>query len=111
LRVFFRFVISCLLPRKIARGFEEHISRADVDTLVRSVKDGKTAKIRPADQIGGSEVTGGAIVANRCLALMSKMLNLAERWGWRSEGSNPCRHVDRYREGAVRRMRTGLCVA
>jgi integrase len=36
--------------------------------------------------------------ANRTLALLSKMFNLAEAWGLRSPGSNPCRHVQRYRE-------------
>jgi integrase len=36
--------------------------------------------------------------ANRVLALLSKMMNLAERWGLRPDGSNPCRHVERYRE-------------
>jgi len=38
------------------------------------------------------------IRANRVLALLSKMLNLAEKWGLRPDGSNPCRHVERYRE-------------
>jgi integrase len=38
------------------------------------------------------------VVANRALAVLSKMLNLAERWGLRPDGSNPCRHVERYRE-------------
>jgi integrase len=36
--------------------------------------------------------------ANRVLALASKMMNLAERWGMRPDGSNPCRHVQRYPE-------------
>ena len=36
--------------------------------------------------------------ANRCLALLSKIMNLAERWGERPDGSNPCRHVEKYRE-------------
>jgi len=40
--------------------------------------------------------TSGA--ANRILALLSKMMNLAERWGLQPDGSNPCRHVERYRE-------------
>lgn len=35
---------------------------------------------------------------NRALALLSKMLNLAEAWGLRPDGSNPCRHVKRFRE-------------
>ena len=36
--------------------------------------------------------------ANRTLAVLSKMFNLAELWEIRPDGSNPCRHVKRYRE-------------
>lgn len=36
--------------------------------------------------------------ANRVLALLSKSFNLAEVWGWRPNGSNPCRHVKPFRE-------------
>lgn len=36
--------------------------------------------------------------ANRALALLSKMFNLAELWDMRPDGSNPCRHVRKYRE-------------
>ncbi len=36
--------------------------------------------------------------ANRALALLSKMFNLAEAWGLRPDGSNPVRHVRRYAE-------------
>ncbi len=42
--------------------------------------------------------------ANRVLALLSKMFNLAERWGLRPNGSNPCRHVERYRERKCERF-------
>lgn len=31
--------------------------------------------------------------ANRALEVVSKAMNLAEVWGWRPEGTNPCRHV------------------
>jgi integrase len=34
--------------------------------------------------------------ANRILACLSTMLNIAERWGLRPDGSNPCRHVEKY---------------
>jgi integrase len=37
-------------------------------------------------------------VANRLLAVLSKMFTLAERWGERGDGSNPCRHVEQYGE-------------
>jgi integrase len=36
--------------------------------------------------------------ANRTVAVLSKMMNLAERWGLRADSTNPCRHVERNRE-------------
>jgi integrase len=36
--------------------------------------------------------------ANRVLALLSKMFNLAEKWDLRPDHSNPCRHVERFKE-------------
>jgi len=36
--------------------------------------------------------------ANRCLALLSHMFTMAERWGLRPDNSNPCRHVERFKE-------------
>ncbi len=38
------------------------------------------------------------ITANRVMAAASTMFGLAERWGMRPEGTNPCRHVKRFRE-------------
>jgi integrase len=55
------------------------LGRADMVRLHQSMRD-----------------TPGA--ANRCIALLSKMMNLAEQWGERLDGSNPCRHVEKYRE-------------
>jgi len=42
--------------------------------------------------------------ANRSVALLSKAMNLAELWGWRPDGSNPCRHVRKYREEMRKRF-------
>jgi len=36
--------------------------------------------------------------ANRAIAVLSKMFNLAERWDLRPDGLNPCRHIEKYRE-------------
>ncbi|HAU29491.1 MAG TPA: integrase [Rhodospirillaceae bacterium] len=44
--------------------------------------------------------------ANRCLALLSKMFNLAELWGFRPDNSNPCRHVSKYPERKLERYLT-----
>jgi integrase len=43
--------------------------------------------------------TSGA--ANRVLALFSKICNLCEAWGLRSQHSNPCRHVKKYKEKKI----------
>lgn len=44
--------------------------------------------------------------ANRVLQVLSKMFNLAEVWGYRPDGSNPCRHVPKYRETKRERFLT-----
>ncbi len=42
--------------------------------------------------------------ANRTLGVLSKMFNLAEVWGLRPDGSNPCHHVKKYREDKRQRF-------
>lgn len=44
--------------------------------------------------------------ANRVLSLVRKMFNLAELWGYRPDGSNPCRHVPKYPEKGSTRFIT-----
>lgn len=36
--------------------------------------------------------------ANRCLEIISKMFNLAEMWEWRQGGTNPRRHILKFKE-------------
>jgi integrase len=72
-----------ILPRLGRRKVAE-ITRADIHDLHRELAD------RPYQ-------------ANRVLALLSKMLNLAEAWGYRPDGSNPCRHIEKYKEQARQR--------
>lgn len=81
------------------------VSRTDVDRFKRAVAQGKTAKEERAE--GGAlklRVVGGTGAANRCIALLSKMFNLAEVWGLRPDGSNPTRHVEKYAERKVERL-------
>ncbi len=37
--------------------------------------------------------------ANRTFGVLRKMFNLAEVWGLRPDGTNPCRHVPMYPPG------------
>lgn len=76
------------------------VTRSDIETLKVAVREGRTAgrtKSNPR-HLGGAVTLGGPGAANRCLALLSKMFNLAELWGWRPENSNPCRMVAKYPE-------------
>lgn len=36
--------------------------------------------------------------ANRAILVMSKLLNLSEQWGLRTIGSNPCRHIQLFKD-------------
>ncbi len=42
--------------------------------------------------------------ANRCIALLSKMLNLAEKWGVLTDSSFLCKHIDKYQENKRERF-------
>ena len=43
-------------------------------------------------------------VGNRTLAVLSKLFNWGEKHGLRPDRSNPCRHVEKYREGRRERF-------
>ncbi|MCX7309742.1 MAG: integrase arm-type DNA-binding domain-containing protein [Afipia sp.] len=73
-----------VLP-SLGRRTLEDLSRADIAKFHSKLK-----------------ATPGA--ANRCLALLSKMMNLAEAWGLRADGSNPCRHIEKYPEKSRERF-------
>ena len=73
-------ILPALGPKKAAA-----IARSDISKLHHAMRD-----------------TRGA--ANRVLALLSKMFNLAEKWDLRPDGSNPCRHVERYPERKLERF-------
>lgn len=75
-----KHVLPTLGRRKVTE-----ITRADVARLHAAMKDRPTA-------------------ANRCLALLSKMFNLAEKWGYRPDATNPTRHVDKYPERRIERF-------
>jgi integrase len=80
------------------------ITRGDIDAFKRAVKSGKTAKREVVGPRAVKNVQGGPGAANRCLALLSKMFNLAEKWDIRPDGSNPCRHIEKYKEHKLERF-------
>lgn len=84
------------------------ITTTDIENFKASVQAGKTAPenamaVRKA-QKGGAVVRGGKGVANRCLALLSTMFNLAELWGLRTKQTNPVSGVKKFKEQSKERF-------
>lgn len=75
-----------ILPR-LGRFKAHEVTRAHISELMTSLAG------RPAN-------------ANRTLACLRKMFNLAELWGYRPDGSNPCRHVQKFAENGSTRFIT-----
>ena len=96
----------------LAKRFdEEHIAVRLKPASARSYRDNLRRHVLPAiGKLRAADVARADVAklhhdlrhsryqANRSLALMSKMFNLAELWGLRPDGSNPCRHVKKYKE-------------
>jgi len=81
----YRRLIENIIVPTIGRKRVREVTRADISRLHHEQRE------TPYD-------------ANRALAVMSKMFSLAERWGERPDGSNPCRHVEKYAERKRERM-------
>lgn len=79
-----RLIDTLILPTLGKLRIAE-LTRADVSKLHRSLR-------------------GTRYQANRVLAVLSSMLNKAESWGLRPDHSNPCNHIEKYKETARSRM-------
>jgi integrase len=77
--VTYRYYIDHYIIPEIGKTKVPDLTRADVSALMR-------------------HMARAPITANRTLACIRKMFNLAEVWGYRPDGSNPCRHVPKYPE-------------
>ena len=68
--------------------------KAHVLPALGKVKVADVKRSEVADLIG--RLRDRPTAANHCLSLLRKMFNLAELWGLRPDGTNPCRHVKKY---------------
>jgi len=73
------------LPNTLRRRLVGEITRSDIARLHLAIRD------KPYQ-------------ANRTLALLSKFFNWCELHGYRADGSNPCRHIEKYKENARERF-------
>ncbi len=89
-------LIPALGPKKLTT-----ITKSDMTRLHHRLAEKRPLQV--TDGAGNvkqskTKTTGGHINANRCLMLLRAMFNTAERWGVVPEGSNPCRHVELFKE-------------
>jgi integrase len=75
-----------IVPRLGALKVRE-VTRSDVSGLVTRMKS-------------------TPVTANRVLSCLRKMFNMAEVWGFRDDGTNPCRHIPKYPESGKTRLIT-----
>jgi integrase len=72
------------------------VTRADIDRLKLDIRDGKTASKLKARPRGRRQIRGGKGIANRVLALLSKMFSCAVDWGLRAD--NPAMGIKKFKE-------------
>jgi integrase len=83
---------------------------ADVRRLVNKIIAPALGTLKVADVTRGdvarfhNSLAASPYQANRALAALSKAFNLAEVWGMRPDGSNPCQKVERFKEKARERF-------
>lgn len=75
----YRYYLKTYIGPRIGKAQVSVVTRADIAKLHHDLRF-------------------AAVQANRCLQFLSKAFNLAEVWGLRPDGSNPCRHVQKYPE-------------
>lgn len=75
----YQYYVDHYIVPELGKTKVPDLTRADVTVLMRKMAE-------------------TPVTANRILACIRKMFNMAEVWGYRPDGSNPCRHVPKYPE-------------
>jgi len=81
----YRRITILYVPQSLRSRQISDVQRADIAKLHNAMRD------KPCQ-------------ANRMLAVLSKFFNWCEKHGLRPDGSNPCRHIERYRENKRERF-------
>ena len=83
----YQYQIDCYIIPAFGSKKAHEVIRQDITALMKHLEKSPTQ-------------------ANRVLSCVRKMFNLAELWGYRPDGSNPCRHVPKYPEKGSTRLIT-----
>lgn len=78
------------------RGYQDVVNRKIVPIMGRM----KVQDVKRPDVAGMmKKMARKPAEVNRTFSVMRKMFDLAEAWGFRADGTNPCRHVPMYPNG------------
>lgn len=83
----YQYQIDCYIIPAFGSKKAHEVTRPDITALMKRLEKSPTQ-------------------ANRVLSCVRKMFNLAELWGYRPDGSNPCRLVPKYPEKGSTRLIT-----
>jgi integrase len=101
-----KFIEDYSKPKNRARTVESNQGYIDRHIIPRlgSLKVGAVTRANVSSLIVRMKKT--PVTANRVLSCLRKMFNMAEVWGIRSDGTNPCRHIPKYPETGSTRLLT-----
>jgi integrase len=99
-----RFIAEHVLPKRKGRTATEyqrlldrHILPALGRRYIHEIVRADVARLH-------HEMRRTPYQSNRLLALLSKFFNWAEHHGYRRDGTNPCRHIEKYKESTRERF-------
>ncbi len=91
-----RYLKKHALPKKKPRSVAFDISNLNNHVLPALGKKRIDLVTRADIQRLHAKMVDQPGAANHVIGLLGKMFNLAEKWGLRSDGTNPCRHIEKY---------------
>ena len=99
-----KYLVEHAMPRKKPRSVSE--DRRNLELHVLPALGGKKLSDITRADIARFHAARHAhpTNANRCLALISHIFTIAEKWGFRDYNTNPTRGLDRYRENRRDRL-------
>ncbi len=80
------------------------LGSADTVTVPEARREARRLIASFADTATGDGRPGTPAVVNRAMPVLSRMMRMAELWGYRARNANPCKNTKRYRMQAKERF-------
>jgi site-specific recombinase XerD len=101
-----KFIEDYSKPKNRARTVESNQGYMD-RPIISGLGNLKVREVTRSDVSGLiTRMKNTPVTANRVLSCLRKMFNMAEIWGFRDDGPNPCHHIPKYPESGKTRLIT-----